>query len=357
MAKEKKTGAMLSTIDELRKTYGRSLPDVKDAGVVKRLVLNSPKLNYLFGGGFPLNRFIEVFGSESAGKSIFASYVGGNIQKRTDNNQKTVLYVDMEYSFDKNYAENAGLDCSDDKFIFVQPLNGEEAFGIMEDLIKTQQIGLIIYDSTSTTPTAAAMEEDYGKKSFGGAGLLFSEGLKKLNPYVARYNTPVILLTQMRAKIGFQSYGPPDAPSGGGYAPRFYASWRARLNKSEDIMNGDEVIGNKIKVKNVKSKIGYPKRSAELDLYYNSGFNSDAEYIDFMVSLGIVEKKGGWYSNEEWGLKVQGADKLLPYLYDNPDKFEEVKKTVNDTFNTHSILDSQESQEEEEIFEDTPIDN
>lgn len=355
MAQEKKNEGILSTIDELRKTFGRSLPEVSEAGVVKRLVLSSPKINYLFGGGFPLNRFIEVYGSESAGKSIFASYIGSQVQKRTDSDQKTVLYVDMEYSFEKKYAENTGLDCSPDKFIFIQPMNGEEAFGLMEKFIKTKEIGLIVYDSTSATPTAAAMEDEYGKRSFGGAGLLFSEGLKKLNPYVARYNTPVILLTQMRAKIGFQSYGPPDVSSGGGFAPRFFASWRARLSKGEDIMNGNEVIGNKIKVKNTKSKIGYPKRSAELDLFYNSGFNSDAEYIDFMVQLGLVERKGGWYSNEEWGLKVQGVDKLLPYLYDNPDKFEEVKKTVNDMFGSYSVLDSQESDEgiiEEELIVD-----
>ena len=345
MAKEKKSQGLMDKVDELRKSYGRSLPDVNEAGIVKRLTLSSPKLNYIFGGGFPLNRIIELYGNQSSGKSVFSAYIGGQIQKRTDNLQKTVVYIDMEHTFEKKYAEIAGLNCDED-FIFIQPMNGEEAFTIMEDLIKTGEVGLIVYDSTTTTPTAAAMEDDYGKRSFGGGGLLFSEGLRKLNPHIARHCSPLILLTQMRAKVGFQSYGPPDAPSGGGYAPRFYASWRALLSKSEDIMDGQEIVGNKIKVKNTKSKIGYPKRSAELDLFYNSGFNSDAEYIDFMVQLGLVDKKGGWYSNEEWGLKVQGSDKLLPYLYDNPERFEEVKATVNSMFNSYSALDAQETDED-----------
>ena len=164
MAKEK---GILDKVDELRKTYGKSLPDVNDAGVIHRLMLSSPKLNYIFGGGFPLNRIIEIYGGPSAGKSIFASYVGGQIQKRTDNEQKIVLYVDMEHTFEKQYAETAGLNTQDDRFIFVQPMNGEEAFTIMEELMKTGQIGLIVYDSTTTTPTAAAMEDNFGKACVG----------------------------------------------------------------------------------------------------------------------------------------------------------------------------------------------
>ena len=195
-------------------------------------------------------------------------------------------------------------------------------------------------------------EEVLSHNSFGGSAKLFAEGLRKLNPYISRFNTPLILLTQMRAKVGFQSYGPPDAPSGGGYSPRFYSSWRALLSKGEDIMDGKEIIGNKIRVKNTKSKIGYPKRSAELDLYYNAGFNSDFEYIEFMLQLGIIERHGGWYSSEEWGMKVQGSDKVMAWLYDNPDKFNEAKIQVNGIFTKYSVLDSNETEIEDVVIEE-----
>ncbi len=358
MAKEKVVN-MMKKVEELREIYGRSLPDASEAGIVKRLIMDSPKLNYIMGGGLPLGRFLEFYGSESSGKSVLSSYIGSQIQNRIDNEQKIVLYVDTEYSFDSKFATNVGLNCDTNKgkFILVQPIDGEEAFTIMEDLIKTGEIGLVVYDSTSATPTRAAMTDDFGKRSFGGAGLLFSEGIKKITPYVSRHNTSVIFLTQMRAKIGFQSYGPPDVPSGGGYSVRFAASWRAKFTRGEDIMNKDEIIGNKVKIKNTKSKIGYPKRSAELNLLYSSGFNPDAEFIDFFISLGIIEKKGGWYSNEEWGLKVQGQDKLLPWLYEHPDKFEESKKTVNEMFSSYSTLDASETDIEDEGAESSAEDS
>jgi recombination protein RecA len=353
MAKKKSEESKMeifNTINTLREAYGKSLPSVDEAGIVHRLALSSPKLNYIFGGGFPLNRAIEIFGNPSSGKSVFSSYIGGQVQKRIDNNQKIVLYIDMEHTFEKEYAKAVGLDTSDDKFIFVQPLNGEEAFTIMEELIKTGELGLIIYDSTTMTPTAAAMENSYGSASFGGSAKLFSDGLKKLNPFISRFNTPLIMLTQMRANIGAFGHASKDRSSGGGYAPSFVASWRAKVNKGEDIMNGKEIIGNKIIIKNTKSKIGYPKRSAELELYYSSGFNPDMEYIEFFLQLGIIERHGGWYTSEEWGMKVQGVDKVMAWLYDNGDRFIEAKEQVNSIFNKYSVLDSNETEVEDEII-------
>jgi recombination protein RecA len=188
------------------------------------------------------------------------------------------------------------------------------------------------------------MEDEFGKASFGASAKLFSEGLKKLNPYISRFHVSLILVTQMRAKIGFIGHGPTDTPSGGGFAPRFYASWRARVSKGEEIVDGKEVIGNQIKIKNSKSKICYPKREAILDLFYGTGFNADAEYIDFIVQLGIVKKKGAWYSQDEWGFKGQGAASLLNFLKDRRELFEKVKAEVNKTFATFSILDEADAE-------------
>jgi recombination protein RecA len=352
------TNEVMSIISDLRKSFGGSLPNVSEAGKVCRLILSSPKLNYAFGGGYPIGRITEMFGPESGGKSVLSEYIGGQFQRREDSDQRVVVYIDIEHTFDEHYANVAGLDTSEDVFILVRPLNGEEGFKIAEELIKTGKIAFIVWDSTTATPTASAMEDEYGKRSFGGSALLFSDGLKKLNPYISRFKTSLNLLTQMRAKIGNVRPGmPADAPSGGGYAPRFYASWRGRVSKGEDIMDGLEPIGNQIRLKNVKSKIGFPKRSAELDLYYSTGFNSDAEYVDFASKLGIVEKKGSWFSKPEWDFKGQGSNSLLTFLKDHKDIFEEVKAQINSTFSSFSVLDEQESIDtgtlpEDEIIED-----
>lgn len=189
-------------MSKLKKDYKDALPDVNEAGVVNRLVLSSPQMNYIMGGGFPLGRIVEFFGPESGGKTVISSYIGGQIQKRTDGGPSTVLFIDMEHAFEKKYAEVVGLDCSDDKFIFVRPLHGEEAFTIVEELVQTGEIGLVIWDSVASTSSAAEMDKDYGSANFGRTAALFSQGLRKLNPFLSRYNTSLILLNQVRDNIG-----------------------------------------------------------------------------------------------------------------------------------------------------------
>lgn len=333
-------------LKDLKAKYGRSIPDVEDAGTIKRIVMSSPKLNYIFGGGFPVGRIVEFFGPESGGKSVVSSYIGGQIQNRMDGRKNNkVMYVDMEYTFEKNYARTAGLNLSTDLFSFIQPLNGEEGFTIVEDFVQTGEYGLIIWDSIATTPSSSVMVDEYGKASFGGTAKVFAEGLKKLNPYLARNETSLILINQIRAKIGGMSYDKEQTT--GGYAPKFYASWRGKVSKVDDIMDKTEVIGNTIKVRNVKSKIGFPKRSAVLDLYYGTGFNPEAEYIDFIIDLGLVTKKGSWLSQDVWGYKGQGKPSLLEFLQNHKDIFEKCKQEVNDLFSKHSMLDDNEAPDPE----------
>ena len=350
--KENILSKLKGVLTSLRKEYGRSLPDVEDAGYVKRIPLSSPQLNYIFGGGFPLGRMIELHGMRSGGKSVLSSFIGGEVQKRTDGGPSVVLYVDMEYSFDAVYAKTVGLDLTPvedgGKFMFVQPLNGEEAFTIVESAVQTGEVGLVIWDSVNTTPTTTAMEDDYGKRSYGGGGLLFSEGFKKLNPYIARFGVTLIMLRQMRANIGGGPNSPDEEAKGGGYAPEFYASWMAGVSRIEDIKDKNEVIGNSIRIRNNKSKVGFPKRVAEMRLMYASGFNPDAEYIDFIIDLGLVVKSGSWFSQEEWGFKGQGRDSLLEFLQGHKDIFNDLKKLVNESFYHHSILDEKPMLEAEE---------
>jgi len=343
-----------NTLSKLMKNYKEALPDVQDAGQVKRLALSSPQLNFIFGGGFPLGRIVELYGPFSGGKTVVSSYIGGQFQKRTDGGPKTVLFIDMEHSFDKNYAEIAGLSLADEDLIFVKPLHGEEAFCIVEDLVKTGLIGLVIWDSVAATSSVAEMEKEYGAANFGRTAALLSQGLRKLNPYLSRYKTSMILLNQVRDNIGgFAMPGMKPESTPGGHAVKFYASWRARVSKMEDIADRKEVIGNTIKLKNSKSKIGFPKRLAQLELYYATGFNPDQEYVDFIIKLGLVKVGGAWISNEDWGLKVQGREKLLDWLKANPEKFNECKEIVNKSFSSSTILDSLDEEESEsEIDED-----
>lgn len=276
--------------------------------------------------------------------TTLANYIGGQIQRREDSMPNTVLFVDMEHAFDAQYAEIAGLNTSKD-FIFVQPLNGEEGFTIVENYVKTGKIGLVVWDSIAATPSAAEMEDEHGKSHFGATAKVFAYGLKKLNPYLARHKTATILLNQVRAQIGgMPSYGPQENTHVGGRAPAFYASTRFRVSKMEDICDKQVAIGNIIKIKNVKNKVGIPKRSAQLDLYYETGFNPDSEYLDFIINLGIVKKGGAWLSNDDWEMKVCGRDKLLEYLRANPDKFAEAKNKVNNAFQSKSVLDEAEAE-------------
>jgi len=151
-------------LKDLKAKYNRSIPDVNEAGVLKRIIMSSPKLNYIFGGGFPIGRIIELFGPESGGKSVLSAYIAGQVQKRTDGKKNNkVLYVDMEYTFDLGYAVTAGLNPDPDLFLFVQPLNGEEGFEIIEAFVKSGEIGLAIFDSIASTPSASTMVDEYGK--------------------------------------------------------------------------------------------------------------------------------------------------------------------------------------------------
>lgn len=229
----------------------------------------------------------------------------------------------------------------------------------------TSSLGFIrtlVQKSQSTFPILDIEVEDNNNylsngivshNSFGSTAKVFSEGLKKINPYLSRYKVSTILINQVRAKIGgFQGGFGPQESVPGGHAPKFYASWRARVSRGEDLMNKKEVIGNSISLRNVKSKICPPKRKVSMDLYYASGFDFDLEYIDFIIDLGYVTKGGAWLSNEEWGFKGQGKNALLDFLKANPDIFTKVKAKVNETFASKSVLDASDEGEDELDDED-----
>lgn len=329
-----------SAISEMKKKYGEAISNVKETGIISRIPLESPNMNYVLGGGAPRGRIITLLGPESGGKTVLSSYVAGQIQKQKDY-PNVVLFVDMEHTFDRAYASVVGLDTEDDsKFIFVRPKHGEEGFEIIKSLVETGEIGCVVWDSVATTPSAKAYGNDINKASFGGTAAVMSEGLKIVNPVLSRFGVCSLFINQVRAKIGgMPGYGPQENTKVGGYALPFYSSWVARISRMEDIIDKKDTIGLTIKVKNTKSKIGIPKRTVNLDLYYATGFNADMEYIDFIINLGYVKKAGAWLSNEEWGMKVQGRNGLLDYLKKDSGKFDELKSLINESFSKTTILD------------------
>lgn len=331
-------------LEGIKKKYDGAIQDVKTAAYVKRLFINSPSLNFIFGGGFGLGRIYEFYGPESGGKSTLATFIGGEVQKLYEE-RPIVVYVDFEYSFDESFANKLGLATDPDHFILLRPLAGEDAFEILKELIINLPIGLVIIDSIATTSSRAQVQD--ANKAYGGAAIVYSNGLRSVNPYLFRYKTGMVMINQERANMDAMS--PVKQTTPGGYAPKYYSSWRGRVTRIEWITQKGVEVGIKTKVRNTKNKIGIPKREAVLTLMFDTGFNSDQEYMDFIIELGLVTKGGAWLSNPDWGMKVCGKDAMLEFLRSKPELFNQVKNTVNTMMSSVTEIDKQ--------FEDNELDS
>jgi len=188
-------------IAKLKKSHSDSIRDVRISGLIERFFLDSPQLNFLFGGGFPIGRIIQLHGPESSGKSCLSTYIGGEVQrKRPDHN--VVVYVDFERTFETTFAEKLGLMMDTDHLVFLRPENGEEGFELLEELVRSNQIGLIIFDSDTTMPATNQIAKEYGAATFGAGAKLMSDALRKFNPILEKYKTSMIVISQERDNIG-----------------------------------------------------------------------------------------------------------------------------------------------------------
>ena len=326
---------LTDALAKLQKTYKMEIKPAREACEIERIQLDSPGLNYIFGGGFALGRIYELSGPESGGKSTLSTYIASQIQKHYTG-KNTVLYVDFEYAFDVDHAETLGLDV-DNNFIIIRPLTGEEGFEMMKDIVNTGEVGLVVLDSITTMSTKSQVE-DANKANFGAQAKVLSNGLRDINPYLYTNKCSMIMISQERDNVGAM-WGP-DFKTTGGRAPAFYASWRARLTRVEDITEKDKgLVGIKIKVRNTKNKVGIPKREAIMNLNFYNGINSDDEYLDYLVNLNLVERKGPYYSNDAWGMKVLGMNGVAEFLHNNPTLYENVKKEINNLIAGYTVLD------------------
>jgi recombination protein RecA len=270
-------------------------------------------------GGVPRGRIIEIFGPESSGKTTFSLHVIAETQKLGG----LAAFIDAEHALDAEYAKKLGVDI--DNLLVSQPDSGEQALEIAEMLVRSGAIDLIVIDSVAALVPRAELEGEMGDSHVGLQARLMSQALRKLTGIVSKSKTCLVFINQIREKIGVM-FGSPETTTGG-RALKFYASVRLDIRRLNQIKEGDEVTGSRVKVKVVKNKCAAPFRQAEFDISYGEGISREGELIDLGIEHRIIEKSGSWFSYGDMRLG-QGRDNSKNFLRDNPDLLAEVETKV-----------------------------
>ena len=317
--KAKALGLALETIE---KQFGKgSIMKLGEAHKVNVETVSSGSLSLdiALGGGIPKGRIIEVYGPESSGKTTLTLHAIAEVQKKGG----TAAFIDAEHALDPAYAKRLGVDT--DNLLISQPDNGEQALEIAETLVRSSAVDLVVIDSVAALVPRAEIEGDMGDSHMGLQARLMSQALRKLTGIISRSNTTVIFINQIRMKIGVM-FGNPETTTGGN-ALKFYASVRMDIRRISQIKQGEEIIGNRTRVKVVKNKIAPPFRQAEFDIMYNQGISRSGDVLDLAVEHNIVEKAGAWFAYGE-GKIGQGREASKQYLEENPKIMTEIEKKI-----------------------------
>lgn len=323
-ADDGKTKALGLAMETIEKQFGKgSIMKLGEANKVQVecTPTGSISLDLALGGGVPKGRVIEIYGPESSGKTTMTLHVISEIQKMGG----TAAFIDAEHALDPAYAKRIGVDT--DNLLLSQPDSGEQALEIVETLVRSNAVDIIVVDSVAALVPRAEIEGDMGDAHMGLQARLMSQALRKLTSVIKKSNTTVIFINQIRMKIGVM-FGNPETTTGGN-ALKFYASVRMDIRRISQIKQGDEIIGNRVRVKVVKNKIAPPFRQAEFDIMYNKGISVSGDVLDLAVADNIIEKSGAWfaYGNEKI---AQGREAAKKYLEDNPKVLEKVAKQVKE---------------------------
>lgn len=323
--RDEKLKSLQHTLDMIDKNFGKgAIMRMGDKVVedVPSVSSGSIALDMALGvGGFPKGRIVEVYGPESSGKTTIAIHAMAEAQKAGG----IAAIIDAEHAFDRFYAESLGVDTNN--LLISQPDNGEQALEIADHLIRSGAVDIIIIDSVAALTPKAEIEGDMGDSRMGLQARLMSQALRKITANVSRTNIVVMFINQLREKIGVM-FGNPETTTGGN-ALKFYASLRLDIRRIGQIKNGEEVIGNRTRVKVVKNKVAPPFRKAEFDLMYGEGISKTGEVLDLAVEHKLVKKSGSWYSYGETKLG-QGRDAVKGLLKDNTELMAELETKIRE---------------------------
>ena len=322
-SQQEKLKALQAAMSKIEKDYGKgSIMRMGDEQVehVDVIPTGSISLNAALGvGGYPKGRIIEIYGPESSGKTTLAIHAIAEAQKAGG----IAAFIDAEHAFDRFYAEKLGVDI--DNLYISQPDNGEQALEIADQLIRSSAIDIIVIDSVAALTPKKEIEGDMGDSAVGLQARLMSQALRKLTSTISKTNTTCIFINQLREKIGVM-FGNPETTTGGN-ALKFYASVRLDIRRVTSIKDGDNVIGNQVRVKIVKNKVAPPFRKAEFEITFGEGISKIGEIVDLGVEYGIIKKSGSWFSYGESKL-AQGRDAVKELLKDNPELCDELEAKI-----------------------------
>lgn len=320
MDKEKALAAALSQIE---RAFGKGsimrLGQRENAVEIPAISTGSLGLDIALGiGGLPRGRIVEVYGPESSGKTTLAQHVVAQAQKAGGK----CAYIDAEHALDPIYAKKLGVDI--DNLLISQPDTGEQALEIADTLVRSGAIDVLVVDSVAALVPKAELEGEMGDSHVGLQARLMSQALRKLTASVARSNTLIIFINQLRMKIGVM-FGNPETTTGGN-ALKFYASVRIEIRRGAQIKDKDETIGNNTTVKIVKNKVAPPFRTVEFDIIYGEGISKTGELIDLGIKAGLIEKSGAWisYKGERW----QGRENARTFLRENPAVADDIEQQI-----------------------------
>ena len=320
---EGKLKALQAAMSKIEKDFGKgSIMRMGDEQIeqVEVIPTGSVALDTALGvGGYPRGRIIEIYGPESSGKTTLAIHAIAEAQKQGG----IAAFIDAEHAFDRFYAEKLGVDV--DNLWISQPDNGEQALEIADQLIRSSAIDILVVDSVAALTPKKEIEGDMGDSAVGLQARLMSQALRKLTSTIAKTNTCCIFINQLREKIGIM-FGNPETTTGGN-ALKFYSSVRLDIRRVTSIKDGDQVIGNQVRVKIVKNKVAPPFRKAEFEITFGEGISKIGEIVDLGVQYGIIQKSGSWFSYN--GTKLaQGRDATKAMIKDNPELAEELEGLI-----------------------------
>lgn len=325
---EEKQKAIKLAIEQIEKAHGKgSIMRLSDRNVVQveAIPTGCLSLDAAIGiGGVPRGRITEIFGPESSGKTTVCLHIIAEAQKRGG----VAAFIDTEHALDVNYAERLGVDLNN--LLLSQPEFGEQALEIVETLVRSNAIDVIVIDSVAALTPRAEIEGEMGDAQMGSQARLMSQAMRKLNAAIGKTKTTVIFTNQLRSKLGV-IYGNPETTTGGN-ALKFYASVRIDIRRKEVIKEGQEAIGNRVKVKIVKNKVAPPFKEVEFDILYNEGISKIGDLMDVAIENGIITKSGSWFTYKDE--RVQGRDGLKKILTEKPELLNELEEKVRAVLST-----------------------